>query len=167
MAKAKNTNSVKNQNPIASLPLQVHGQYIKDLSFETPGPFHQAQNESPSLKLNVEVRVKSFDENNFEVELQISAEATQKAGRLYLLELCYAGVFGIGELPQEAIRPLLLIECPRLLFPYARAIISEITRDGGFPPLSIAPVDFAEIYRQQGDQVQQFNSVDNDSTSVS
>lgn len=164
MAKAKNTSTVQEQHPIATMPLQVHGQYIKDLSFETPGPFHQTPNEGPSMNLNVEVRVKSFDENNFEVELQISAEATQKAGRLYLLELCYAGVFGVGDLPQEAIRPLLLIECPRLLFPYARAIISEVTRDGGFSPLSIAPVDFAEIYRQQGEQIQQFNSVDNGAT---
>jgi preprotein translocase subunit SecB len=164
MAKAKNTSTIQDQNPIASLPLQVHGQYIKDLSFETPGPFHQTPNEGPSINLNVEVRVKPFNDNTFEVELQISAEAIQKEGRLFILELCYAGIFGVGDIPQETIRPLLLIECPRLLFPYARAIVSEITRDGGFSPLSIAPVDFAEIYRQQGDQVQQFNPVDNGAT---
>jgi preprotein translocase subunit SecB len=163
MAKAKSLKNLENKNQISSLPLHVHGQYIKDLSFETPGPFHQTSNEAPSINLNVEVRVQHLNENTYEVEVQISAEASQKEGRLFLLELCYAGLFGVGDLPQESIRPLLLIECPRLLFPYARAIVSEVTRDGGFAPLFLSPVDFAEIYRQQGNQVNQSGSTDKNS----
>lgn len=153
MAKAKKTTTTQDQ-PLSFVPLHIHGQYIKDLSFEAPGPFHRPANESPSINLNIEVRVQHFKDNNFEVELHITAEATQKETRLFLLELCYAGVFGVGAMPEENVRPLLLIECPRLLFPYARAIVSEITRDGGFVPLTLSPVDFAEIYRRQLDQNQ-------------
>jgi preprotein translocase subunit SecB len=139
-------------NQIPTLPVTVNGQYIKDLSFETPGPLAFADsNESPSINLNIEVRAHPQKDNKsqFEVELHVTAEATRENARVFLFELNYAGMFTLGDLPEESYPPVLLIECPRLLFPFVRSIVADVTRDGGFPPLSLAPVDFSEIYRRQ------------------
>ncbi len=145
------------QGQMPVLPVTIHGQYIKDLSFETPGPFQipGSSKESPSINLNIEVKAKPMAENRFEVELQVTAEATRDNQRAFMLELTYAGAFTLQNIPEQNIPPVLLIECPRLLFPFARAIIAEVTRDGGFPPLSLAPIDFAEIYRRQVQKAQE------------
>ncbi len=147
----------KSQGQMPVLPVTIHGQYIKDLSFETPGPFQIAgsSKESPSINLNIEVKAKPMADNRFEVELQITAEATRDSQRAFMLELTYAGAFTLQNIPEQNIPPVLLIECPRLLFPFARAIVAEVTRDGGFPPLSLAPIDFAEIYRRQVQKAQE------------
>lgn len=132
-------------------PITVHAQYIKDLSFENPrSPQSLMQNAQPQLSLDVKVRARNLEGRTYEVALVVEAEAkTGEDEPVFLLELVYGGVFSLGELPEEHVGPLLLIECPRLLFPFARAIVANTTREAGFPPLSIAPVDFVALYRQQ------------------
>jgi preprotein translocase subunit SecB len=132
-------------------PLTIHGQYIKDLSFENPrAPQSLIEQTQPQLTLNVAVNTRQFDTKTFEVTLSVEATALTPAKEpLFMLELVYGGTVSLGEVPQEAFGPLLLIETPRLLFPFARAIIANATREAGFPPLNIAPVDFVALYRQQ------------------
>ena len=153
-----NTTTQQGEGQIPTLPVTVNGQYIKDLSFETPGPLSFASSkEAPSINLNIEVRAhpQQGQEHQFEVELHVTAEATRDTKRVFMFELTYAGMFTLGNLPEQSIPPVLLIECPRLLFPFVRSIVADITRDGGFPPLALAPVDFAEIYRRQLTAMQQ------------
>jgi preprotein translocase subunit SecB len=135
----------------ASSPLTIHGQYIKDLSFENPrAPQSLIEQKQPQLTLNVNVATRQFETKTFEVTLTIEANAaTPEKEPLFVLELVYGGTVTIGDVPQEAYGPLLLIETPRLLFPFARAIVANATREAGFPPLNIAPVDFVALYRQQ------------------
>lgn len=135
-------------------PAGVHvlGQYIKDLSFENPGaPQSLGPSDSnPELQVNVNVNAKSAAEGSqFEVELKLNASAKRGDDTLFIAEVLYAGVFQVRNVPQEHVRPVILIECPRLLFPFARQILAEVTRQGGFPPLLIDPVDFAALYRQK------------------
>src|SRR5436309_3317095 len=134
-------------------PLTIHGQYIKDLSFENPrAPQSLIEQKQPQLTLNVNVATRQFEAKTFEVTLTIEASAiTPEKEPLFVLELVYAGTVTLGEVPQDAYGPLLLIETPRLLFPFARAIVAIDTREAGFPPLNIAPVDFVALYRQQLD----------------
>ena len=134
-------------------PLTMHGQYIKDLSFENPrAPQSLIEQKQPQLTLNVTVNTRQFDPRTFEVALTVEASAmTPEKEPLFMLELIYAGTVTLGEVPQEAFGPLLFIETPRLLFPFARAIVANTTREAGFPPLNIAPVDFVALYRQQLD----------------
>jgi preprotein translocase subunit SecB len=137
----------------ATSPLTIHGQYIKDLSFENPrAPQSLIEQKQPQLTLNVNVATRQFETKTFEVTMTIEASAvTAEKEPLFMLELVYAGTVSVGDVPQDAIGPLLLIETPRLLFPFARAIVANATREAGFPPLNIAPVDFVALYRQQLD----------------
>ncbi len=132
-------------------PLTMHGQYIKDMSFENPrAPQSRIEQKQPQLTLTVAVNTRQFDPRTFEVALSIEASAqTPEKEPLFMLELVYAGTVSLGEVPQEAVGPLLFIETPRLLFPFARAVVANATREAGFPPLNIAPVDFVALYRQQ------------------
>jgi preprotein translocase subunit SecB len=136
----------------APSPLTIHGQYIKDLSFENPrAPQSLIEQKQPQLNLNVNVATRQFEAKTFEVTLTIEANATTPEKEpLFMLELVYAGTVSISaEVPQDAYGPLLLIETPRLLFPFARAVVANATREAGFPPLNISPVDFVALYRQQ------------------
>jgi len=137
----------------APSPLTIHGQYIKDLSFENPrAPQSLIEQKQPQLTLNVNVATRQFETKTFEVTLTVEATAqTPEKEPLFVLELVYAGTVTLGDVPQDAYGPLLLIETPRLLFPFARAIVANATREAGFPPLNIAPVDFVALYRQQLD----------------
>jgi preprotein translocase subunit SecB len=132
-------------------PLTIHGQYIKDMSFENPrAPQSLIEQKQPQLNLNVNVATKQFEAKTFEVTLTIEANAqTPEKEPLFVLELVYAGTVTLGDVPNDSVGPLLLIEVPRLLFPFARAIVANATREAGFPPLNIAPVDFVALYRQQ------------------
>jgi preprotein translocase subunit SecB len=138
-------------------PLTVHAQYVKDLSFENPrSPQSLMEQGQPQLGLNVLVKTRQLEGSTYEVALVVEADAkTDKGEVVFLLELVYGGVFTLGDIPQEAVGPMLLIECPRLLFPFARAVVANTTREAGFPPLQIAPVDFAALYRQQLEQAGQ------------
>jgi preprotein translocase subunit SecB len=133
-------------NPQDSGPsLQVLAQYIRDLSFENPGigtAFSQ-----PRIDLNVDLQARRTENGQYEVTLKLRVNATQDTRTLFLLELAYAGAFALRGVPEESVQPVLLIECPRLLFPFARRIVGDVVRDGGMPPLMIEPIDFAALYR--------------------
>lgn len=131
--------------------IHVLGQYIKDLSFENPNaPVSLAPAQTaPELNVNVNVNAKRLSETDAEVELKLEATAQRDFKPMFVTEVTYAGVFQIKNVPAEHLEPIMLIECPRLLFPFARQILADATRQGGFPPLMIDPVDFAALYRQK------------------
>ncbi len=135
----------------AAPSLNVLAQYVKDLSFESPGaPLTLRPRENaPSININVNVNANPLSETDFDVVLTLEAKATDGKDVLFASELVYGGVFRITGFPQEHMLPLLFIECPRLLFPFARQIIAEATRNGGFPPLMIDPIDFAGMFQQR------------------
>ncbi|MCP4327012.1 MAG: protein-export chaperone SecB [Alphaproteobacteria bacterium] len=133
-------------------PLLVKAQYTKDLSFENPSaPESLARLKTvPQVNVNVGVETRELGDGDWEVTLEIKADAKSDEETVFIVELIYGGVFEVrGEMPEEAKRALLLIECPRLLFPFARDILSSATRDGGLPPLLLQPMDFVQLYRQK------------------
>jgi preprotein translocase subunit SecB len=143
--------SATNGNDEMKVPtLGVLAQYIKDLSFENPqAPMSlQPRSGNPSIDIRVNVNARKLDGSDFEVELSLEATARDTIV-LFTVELSYGGVFRIANVPEQNLQPLVLIECPRLLFPFARQIIADAVRNGGFPPLMIDPVDFAALYRQR------------------
>ena len=141
-------------------PLVVNIQYVKDLSFEVPGApqiFSQLKAQ-PSVNINLDVQVRPLQEGQsvFEVVLAIRAEATEPSQAnggetkpVFIAELAYAGLFTLNGIPENAVEPVLLVECPRLLFPYARNILADVTRDGGFPPVLLQPIDFVALWQSR------------------
>lgn len=131
--------------------LAVIAQYVKDLSFENPGSPEalRARQPQPSINIQVGVRSNTVAENEYEVELRIEARATNGQAVLFALELVYGGLFRLTNIPAQNLGAIVMVECPRLLFPFARQVVAEASRNGGFPPLLIDPVDFASLYRQQ------------------
>ena len=133
------------------VPLNITHQYVKDLSFENPGSpalFLQPPDGAPDIAIEVNVTADQIGENLFEVNLHVEARAKASETVLFITELDYGAIAEIGDIPEEHKQPLILIEVPRMLFPFARAIISNVTRDGGFPPLMISNVDFVDMYRR-------------------
>jgi preprotein translocase subunit SecB len=150
-------------------PLVVNIQYVKDLSFEVPGApqiFSQLRSQ-PQVNINLDVQARRVQDgqNVYEVAIIIRAEAhdTTHQGNgqapavpptVFVAELTYAGVFTLNGLPENAVEPVLLVECPRILFPFARNILSDVTRDGGFPPVLLQPIDFVALWQQRRQQGQ-------------
>jgi preprotein translocase subunit SecB len=130
--------------------LNVLAQYTKDLSFENPNAPSslQPQQTQPAINIQINVQANNLAENEFEVTLHVDGKAENNGKVLFKFDLAYAGVFRIVNVPKENLHPLVMIECPRLLFPFAREIIATSVRDGGFPPLMLDPVDFVGLYRQ-------------------
>jgi preprotein translocase subunit SecB len=136
----------------ASFQAKVVAQYIKDLSFENPSieKLLDGNTESPNIKLEVSVNARRMGKPDlFESAIELRAEAVNKAGTIYIFECVYAGLFHVQSIPEQALEPFLLIQCPSLIFPYLRRLASDITREGGFPPLLIDPLDFAALYMQR------------------
>jgi len=138
-------------------PLTVVSQYVKDLSFENPGgpDTLMTLKEVPHGTVRVDVRVQPRTPPEIEIVLFLAVEAKAADKVVYVTECEYGGIFRLGRISQEAVLPLIMIEAPRLLFPFARNVVAEVTRDGGYPPLFIQPVDFAQLYRQQHMQPQE------------
>lgn len=130
--------------------LIVNIQYIKDLSFENPRAPHSLGQPSgqPAVDINVDVKAQSLGTENFEVVLTINASAKVQNEPLFLVELSYGAVVTVRNVAQEYLSAVVLVETPRLMFPFARNIIADTTRDGGFPPLMINPIDFGELLRR-------------------
>lgn len=127
--------------------ININAQYVKDLSFENPGAPHSlTSSDAPQIEVNVDVGAQSVGENQYEVQLRITATADRGENKVFVTEVVYAGIFTITNANEETLRPLMLIECPRFLFPFARQIVADATRDGGFPPLLLEPIDFAQLY---------------------
>lgn len=131
--------------------LNVLAQYIKDFSFENPNAPRSLQpsQQQPSINLQINVNANALAGNDVEVELKIEGKAEAANSVLFAFDLVYAGVFRIQNVPQNDVHPIVMIECPRLLFPFAREIIAAAVRNGGFPPLMIDPIDFVGLYRQK------------------
>jgi preprotein translocase subunit SecB len=140
-----------NTQGTTSPSLNILAQYIKDFSFENPGAPRslQARDKAPAININVNVNANPLSDTDFDVVLTLNAEAKDGDKVVFVTELVYGGVFRISGFPQEHMLPVLFIECPRLLFPFARQIIADATRNGGFPPLMIDPIDFAQMFAQR------------------
>ena len=130
--------------------VRVLNQYIKDLSFENPNApaSLQPQQQQPQINIQINVQANNLSETEFEVALKVDGKAENAGKVMFSFDLTYAGVFRIVNVPKDNLHPLIMIECPRLLFPFAREIIATAVRDGGFPPLMLDPVDFVGLYRQ-------------------
>ncbi len=152
-----NDNPANGAAPSASAPqLQALAQYTKDLSFENPnaprslGP----QEKGPNISIQVNVGAKQVSETDFEVNLLLEGSAGEGADALFKFELDYAGLFRLTNFPAEQLHPIVMIECPRLLFPFARQILADAVRSGGFPPLFLDPIDFHALYLQNAQNQQ-------------
>lgn len=146
-------------------PLMVNIQYVKDLSFEVPNApvIYTTLRSAPRVDINLDVQARRIQEgqNVYEISLEIRAEATElppgadpatqtgaaAGARVFLAELSYGGVFTLTGVPENAVEPLLLVECPRILFPFARNILADVTREGGFPPVLLQPIDFVALWQ--------------------
>jgi preprotein translocase subunit SecB len=156
---AKNGNgNGKSPDPSQGQPpvqARVVGQYIKDLSFENPNvsKLLQGPGDNPNLQIEVNVNATRIGQDLFESAIDFKAHATNKVGVIYDLEVVYAGMFKIENMPPQNLEPFLLINCPSLLFPFLRRLAADLTREGGFPPLLLDPIDFGSLYmrrKQQG-----------------
>ena len=144
----------------AAPPLTVNLQYVKDLSFEVPGApeIFSTLRSQPSVQINLDVQARRLQEGQelFEVALSVRAEATEGSTgaprTVFIAELVYAGIFTLSGVPENAVEPVLLVECPRLLFPFARNIISDVSREGGFPPVLLQPIDFVQLWQSRRGQ---------------
>jgi preprotein translocase subunit SecB len=134
----------------AAAQLNVLGQYIKDLSFESPGAPQalQAPPQNPQLQVTVNVTAVGRPDETYEVTLHIDVHAKSDTGVIYNVELVYGGLFRLRNVPPNMLQPVLFIDCPTILFPFLRRVLADVTRDGGFPPLMLDPIDFARLYSQ-------------------
>ncbi|MFO1122260.1 MAG: protein-export chaperone SecB [Hyphomicrobiales bacterium] len=131
--------------------MRILGQYLKDLSFENPhAPKSLApQSAQPDINISVNVNARNLAPTDYEVELHLDAKATLEGKVVFAAELIYAGAFRLENFPQNLLHPAVLIECPRMLFPFARQILADATRNGGFPPMMLDPIDFAAMYQKR------------------
>jgi preprotein translocase subunit SecB len=128
--------------------IRILAQFVRDFSFENPRAPDALRTGAaqPQIDLGVEMNARGRDDGLFEVDLKLSARAARDDGPLFVVELLYGGVFQITGVGAEDIEPVLLIECPRYLFPFARRVIADMTGEGGFPPFMLDPIDFAGVY---------------------
>jgi len=128
--------------------IRILAQFIRDLSFENPRAPETLRGGAaqPQIELGVEMNARGREDGFFEVDIKLSATAKRDDGPVFVVELLYGGVFQISGVSPEDMEPVLLIECPRYLFPFARRIIAEVTSEGGFPPFLLDPIDFAGVY---------------------
>lgn len=136
--------------PVA--PIQFVGQFIKDLSFEVPHApeiFNEMRETAPDIPISIDCETRELKENTHEVCLNLHLEATVGDKAAFILEVTYACVVVLGELPEEHKRPVLMIEVPRQMYPFVRQIVADTTVQGGFPPLMLQLVDFMDLYRRK------------------
>jgi len=130
----------------------VIAQYVKDLSFENPNApqsFQIPEGEKPNIEVNINVNGNKIGDDTFEVELKITASSEVGGKKAFVVELVYAGLFALKNMPEEAMQPFMLVQAPVMLFPFARRVIADATRDGGYSPLLLDPIDFAGLFQQQ------------------
>ncbi len=151
------TPSVGNQGPqqggtdqgTSNFQFQINGQYIKDFSFKVPDPIKtfQPSDQTPEIKVSIDVNGRDMGKNVYEVILAVQIQAKKGSITAYTLELAYAGIFTLKDLPTHLLQPMLLIQCPQFLFPFVRQIITQTTMSGGFQPFVLAPLDFGALYQ--------------------
>ena len=136
--------------------LEALAQSVKDLSFENPNAPQslRPQDQPPSISIQVNVNSKPMGDEDYEIELILEGSAGEGDGMLFRFELNFAGVFRLLNIPKEHINQVLMIECPRLMFPFARAVLANAVRDGGFPPFLLQPIDFGGLYQARMQELQ-------------
>jgi preprotein translocase subunit SecB len=142
----------KEQTISSQYPFYIHDQYIKDLSFENPNFLvkYTDTDKQPEVAVNVETHVGKLNDENYEVVMNISAKSSLGETSIFVLELAYAGVISVAkDVAQETLEPILLVHCPFLMFPFAREVVANVTKSGGYPPLMIEPIDFASLYLEK------------------
>lgn len=153
MAEGENNGGAQPAQPaqqVINPQVGLVAQYMRDLSFENVAAQKGGVQEGrPDIKVSVNLDAKPKGDNRFEVTMKLNASATAGEQTVFVVELDYAGVFTVTGVPETHMRPFLLIECPRILFPFARRIMADVTRDGGYPPLLLDLIDFAAIYKQE------------------
>ena len=152
MAEGNGNGGIEVTGPNQGQPsLNAMVQFTKDFSFENPNAPRslEPQDKPPNISIQVNVNAKQLAETDFEVNIMLEGSAGQGADTLFKFELDYAGIFRLQNIPTDNMHPVVMIECPRLLFPFARQIIAEAVRGGGFPPLYIDPIDFAALYQNR------------------
>lgn len=135
--------------------LNALAQYVKDFSFENPNApdiLAKPPQTQPQINIQVNIGARQIGDSDYEVDLQIEAKAGEGKSLLFTTEITYSGIFRILNVPADSLQPVVMIECPRLLFPFARQIIADATRNGGYPPLMIDPIDFVALFRQRTEQ---------------
>ena len=144
----------ENEAPQAQPQMRILGQFIRDMSFENI----MAQKGAPSdaqpdvqVQVNLDAKKRGGDNNQFEssIKLNITSKAKEGDATLFVMEIDYVGIFHIEGVPEDQMHPFLLIECPRMIFPFLRRVVSDVTRDGGFPPLNLENIDFIALYRNE------------------
>jgi preprotein translocase subunit SecB len=137
--------------------IRILAQFVRDFSFENPRAPETLRGSAaqPQIDLGVEMNARGREDGFFEVDLKLSAKAQRDDGPLFVVELLYGGVFQITGVSPEDMEPVLLIECPRYMFPFARRIIADITSEGGYPPFLLDPIDFAGVYAARKAQAEQ------------
>lgn len=162
MAEGNGNGAAQGTAPQGQPSLNAMVQFTKDFSFENPnaprslGP----QEKAPNISINVNVNAKQLADTDFEVNVMLEGSAGEGADTLFKFELDYAGIFRLQNIPAEQMHPVVMIECPRLLFPFARQIIAEAVRGGGFPPLYIDPIDFAALYQARMTEISKQGGVE-------
>lgn len=149
-------NGQASDNQATAVPaaqIQILAQYVKDLSFENPAAPMSLQGQKPALEVSVDVQARGLGIDQYEVSIRIRADAKSANQTVFVCELTYSGIFMLKNITPENVQPVLLIECPRQLFPFARRVVADTTRDGGFPPLMLDPIDFVALYQQRMAQV--------------
>jgi preprotein translocase subunit SecB len=150
MAENEPNGAAQPQPQMLNPQVNLLAQYMRDLSFENVAAQKGgAQDGRPDIKVGVNLDAQPRGDNRYEVMMKLSAKATSGEATTFAVELDYAGVFQVTGVPETHLRPFLLIECPRILFPFARRIMADVTRDGGYPPLMLDLIDFAQIYKQE------------------
>ena len=138
---------VAGQQNAAAATFTINAQYVKDLSFENPNiPGLLTLKAEPSVEMNIDVKGSNLDNDFYEVVLTLSCKGTSGETTLFVAELSYASLISLNDVPEEQIQRILFVECPILMFPFARNIIADATRDGGYPPILMQPVDFQAIF---------------------
>lgn len=158
---AQAAGQAEGQAPVTQF--SVLAQYVKDLSFENPHAPQSLQSTDadgnpikPNIDVNVDIQARRGSDTQYEVTLSLRVDARDGEGKaLFVAELEYAGLFHISGVPEESIQLVLLVECPRMLFPFARQIVADVTRNGGFTPIMLDPMDFAGLYRARIEQAAQ------------
>ena len=142
------------------VPITVLGQYIKDLSFEIPkAPHHLQQNQKPQIKVNFDIGSHSIEEGVYEVFIKAHVKTTSEDMTIYLIDLVYASVLSVKGLPSQHQKTGAIIEGARLLFPFVRSLLMVLTREGGFSPLMINPIDFNELYRRYREKKEETETI--------
>lgn len=138
-----------------SVQIAVHAQYISDFSFENPNApqIYSSLTQAPVLEVGVNIQTQPLESNGHEVVLMLKLEAKSGDQTAFIAELAYAGIFEANGLQEDQLQPFLMIEAPRLLFPFARSIIADAVREGGFPPVLLQPIDFGALYQQQNIEI--------------